>query len=266
MSGRLRFVIVPRRSCSTEPKSGDSRPPAVSALPRLVAHPHLVVLEHGRSPWAERFRRICAQLERGRAEAKHPRQIIAVTSAVPNEGKTTVALNLALALAEHRDERVLLVDLDLRRPSTANYIEPRPELGLADALAGSIHLDDALIRVKNARLTVLPAGTDSAQPLELLRSRPLASLLATFRKSYRWIVIDAPPVVPFADAGVIQALCDGLLLVVRAGSTAVSLIDSALDDLAGDKLLGAVLNDVRPTPIERYYSSYEIDSNAYDDR
>jgi capsular exopolysaccharide synthesis family protein len=180
-----------------------------------------------------------------------------VTSAVPEEGKTTTATNLALAFAEDRDRQTLLVDADLRRPSVARYILPAPTLGLSEVLTGEATLDHVLIEVKSARLTVLPAGAPSNNPLELLQSDFLGSVFAELRRRYDRIVIDTPPTVPFTDAAVLNAMCDGALLVIRAGKTTGTLIDRARASLAHGTLLGVVLNDVAFTPVDRYYYQYD---------
>jgi polysaccharide biosynthesis transport protein len=176
---------------------------------------------------------------------------------VPEEGKTTTAINLALAFAEDRDRHTLLIDADLRRPALTRYILPAPTLGLTEVLRSDASLDHVLIEIKSARLTVLPAGTPSHNPLELLQSDFLVSVFSELRRRFDRIIIDTPPTVPFTDAAVLNAMCDGALLVVRAGKTTGTLIDRARASLVHSTLLGVVLNDVGFTPIDRYYYQYD---------
>ena len=186
-----------------------------------------------------------------------PRQVLLVTSAVPEEGKTTTAINLALAFAEDRDRGTLLVDADLRRPALTRYILPAPTLGLSDILSGEASLDHALIELKSSHLTVLPAGAVSFNPLELLQSDYVVSVFAELRRRFDRIIIDTPPTVPFTDAAVLSSVSDGALLVVRARKTTGTLIERARTSLAHSSLLGVVLNDVAFTPVDRYYYRYD---------
>src|SRR5262245_6787000 len=255
----------------TPPKTKDKvkdKPAALAAgvplgaiIPRVFTDDsRLVVQNTPRAATAELYRRLCAMLDQATLEDGNAVQVLIVTSAVPHEGKTTTVLNVALALAENRDRRVLLVDGDLRRPSIARYLSPAPKLGLSEALAGSVDVEHALIEPRNSRLVVLPAGTPPANPLELLRSEDLANVLGTLRRSFDLILLDTPPAVPFADASVMGPQADAAVLVVRSRTTAKPLVHKALEALGSIPLLGAVLNDVSHTPVDRYYYRYD----AYD--
>jgi capsular exopolysaccharide synthesis family protein len=235
--------------------------PLGSIIPRVFTDDSRLVVQNAtRSASAERYRRLCSKLEQSTGEDGKAPQVILVTSAIPHEGKTTTILNLALAMAEDRDRRVLLVDADLRRPSVARYLSPAPKLGLSEALAGSITVEHALIEPKNARLVVLPAGTPPPNPLELLRSEYLSALFADLRRSFDAILVDTPPAVPFADAVVMAPQTDAAVLVIRSRTTACPLVHKALEALEAVPVLGAVLNDVAHTPVDRYYYRYD----AYD--
>src|SRR5687768_10494375 len=175
--------------------------PLGAIIPRVFTDDSRLVVQNAvRSASSERYRRLCSKLEQSLLEDGKAPQVFLVTSAVPHEGKTTTILNVALAMAEDRDRRVLLVDADLRRPSVARYLSPAPKLGLSEALAGSVAVEHALIEPRNSRLVVLPAGTPPANPLELLRAEYLATLIDQLRRSFDAILIDTPPTVPFADA------------------------------------------------------------------
>jgi protein-tyrosine kinase len=242
---------------------GEKRVPLVAGVPlggiiprKFNDDPHLVVANKPGSPVAERYRRLRLKLEQPGPDGT-TRQVLVVTSAVPEEGKTTTSVNLALAFAENRDRRTLLIDADLRRPSVTRYVVPAPTLGLSEVLSGEATLDHVLIEMKSSHLTFLPAGTPTVNPLDLLRSEYLRSIVAELRRRFDKIVIDTPPTVPFTDAAVLNEVSDGALLVVRAGKTTGTLIDRACASLSHGTLLGVVLNDVVFTAVDRYYHHYD---------
>ena len=234
--------------------SFDSIPP-----PRLIDHPHLVLVNRPGSPLAERYRRLRLRLEQGTPDFPVRPQMTLITSAVPGEGKTTTATNLALAYAEDRGHKTLLVDADFRRPSVSRYIAPPPKLGFSDVLAGEATLDQTLIEMPGSGLWVLPAGTPRTTPLELLQHKCLGSVIAELRRRFHRIVIDAPPTVPFTDAAVLASQADGVLLLVRAGTTTKPLIRKARESLSEANVLGVVINDVVFTVVDRYYDQYDDD-------
>ena len=231
--------------------------PGSIAARRFVDDPHLVMMSRNGSPLAERYRRLRLRLEQATPAGPAPPQVTVITSAAPSEGKTTTATNLALAYAENRKQRTLLVGADLRRPSVSRYIAPRPPIGLAEVLAGGTTLERALLEMSNSRLWVLPEGAPTETPLALLQTDSLAQLIARLRVRFDHIVIDTPPTVPFTDAAVIAAHADGTLLVVRAGSTTKPLVRRARESLSGGRVLGAVLNDVLFTVVDRYFYRYD---------
>lgn len=232
--------------------------PLAAIIPRkFTEDAELVMVHRPKDAMAERYRRLRSKLELARNDAGNPARTILVTSSVPDEGKTTTALNLALAFAEERQRSTLIVDLDLRRPSVGRYVTPPASLGLSELLNEPVGLDHVLLQMKSTRLSILPAGRPAGNPTELLRSDALAGTMEELRKRFDWIVIDTPPCVPFSDASVLQALADGTVLVVRAGRTAKGSVERALESLEGGPILGVVLNDVVPTPVDRYYYRYD---------
>jgi receptor protein-tyrosine kinase len=238
--------------------------PRVSGVPlgcgiprRFKDDAHLVLLRRTASPVAERYRRLRLRLEQDCADAPGPPQMIVVTSAIPGEGKTTTATNLALAFAEDQERRTLLIDADLRRPTASRFITPEPKFGLSEVLSGEATLDHALIELTDSKLWVLPSGAPRETPLELQQGDFLGSLMVELRRLFDRIVIDAPPTVPFTDAALLAAHADAALLVVRAGTTTKPLIRRARESLAGTNLLGVVLNEVEFTVVDRYYYRYD---------
>lgn len=233
-------------------------PPPGSVIPRRFKNnPHLVVLNNPGSPLAERYRLLRLRLELGTPDTQRPPQLTVITSAVPGEGKTTTATNLALAYAEDQECRTLLIDADLRLPTVSRHIVPEPSLGLTEVLAGEAPLSHALIQMADSPLCVLPSGAPSPTTLELRQSEAFSSLIAELRRRFDRVVIDAPPTVPFTDAAVLASHADGALLVVRAGTTTKPLIRRAWESLNGANVLGVVLNEVTITAIDRYYYRYD---------
>jgi capsular exopolysaccharide synthesis family protein len=220
--------------------------------------PHLVMIHRPGSPLAERYRRLRLRLEQGTFDDPLPRQLTVITSAVPAEGKTTTATNLALAYAEDRECLTLLVGADLRGPSVSRYVSPKPAFGLSHVLAGRVTLDDALVEMSGSGLFILPEGEKSEQrSRQLAHSDSIGELLDELRRRFDRIVIDTAPTVPFTDAALLASHADGVLLVVRAGTTTAPLIRRAWESLSAANVLGVVLNDVVFTIVDRYYSRYD---------
>ncbi|HZC74166.1 MAG TPA: polysaccharide biosynthesis tyrosine autokinase [Jatrophihabitans sp.] len=203
-------------------------------------HP-LVVDEWRHTPRAEAMRRLRTNVRF--IDAVQPFKVIAVTSALPNEGKSLTAVNLALVLAESGG-RTVLVDADLRRPSVARYLGIEGTVGLTTVLAGMIPLDEALQSVGERQLEVLTAGQIPPNPSELLGSPAMGQLVAALRARADYIVFDTPPALPLADAAVLGGAVDGTLLVMRCGRTKRAHAASAAHALraAEGRFVGAVLN------------------------
>ena len=179
------------------------------------------------------------------SETGRPRRVVVVTSATVGEGKSTTACNLALALADS-GARVLLVDLNLRRPDVDRYLQVEPGAGAANVLMGRIPASRAVMRWVEGGLDVLPAGPVPFNPSELLASRATASLLDEVRQRYDFVIIDAPALLPVTDASVVAARADGTVLVVRHGRTSEEQVVDAVNNLAavGAPLLGIALTRI----------------------
>jgi capsular exopolysaccharide synthesis family protein len=185
-------------------------------------------------------------------------RVVAVSSPAVEEGKTTTAINLAGALAQAPDARVLLVDADLRRPSLARFVAlPAPGApGLVNAI-----LDPglALERIVQPRppfnLSVVPAGQPPPSPYDLLKSPRLGGLLDEARQGYDYVVLDAPPLCPVQDCRVIARWVDGFLVVVAAHRTPRRLVEEALNVVERAKMIGLVFNE-DDDPAAAYGSYY----------
>lgn len=172
-------------------------------------------------------------------------KVMVVTSALPGEGKSSVAGNLALALSQV-GQRVCLIDGDLRRPSVATYFGLIGSAGLSTVIVGRASLDDVLQPVDGG-LVVITSGPIPPNPTELLGAPSFTRLLGELRNRFDTVIVDAPPVLPAADAAVLAAAADGVIFVVRAGRTGrhqVQRAVAALDQVHAP-MLGAVLNMVR---------------------
>lgn len=175
------------------------------------------------------------------------RNTLMVTSAVSEEGKSMVALNLAISLAKEHDHTVLLVDTDLRRPSVHKYLGLEPEYGLVQCLRDDLPLEKALIKTGLGKLVVLPAGEAIRDPVDLLSSRRMKEIVKELKDRYqeRYVIFDTPPALPFADAGILAGFVDSTLFVVREGKANRADIEKTLEEFKEHHLLGVVYNDAR---------------------
>jgi capsular exopolysaccharide synthesis family protein len=192
------------------------------------------------------------------SQADHPPQVILVTSALPREGKTTAAVNLAVTLAQLGD-RTLLVDSDLRKPGIRRALNLTigKDVGLSSYLAGVTSLEEATIQHPTiTNLSALTTGPVPPSPADLLSSHRMREAIAELRRRFKFIVIDSPPVMAATDAVILSALTDGVLLVVRSGETPKEAFTRTRDLLAAVKcrLLGVVLNAVDSSAPDYYYS------------
>jgi capsular exopolysaccharide synthesis family protein len=187
----------------------------------------------------------------------HGIKVVMIASAVAGEGKTLTAVNLALTFSESYRRRVLLIDADLRRPSVHTIFQIDNQRGLSDGLAAVDEENFALHRISE-RLTVLPAGRPSSDPMAGLTSGRMRRLIAEARDEFDWVIVDTPPVGLMTDANLLAAAADGVLLVIKAGSTAYQLTQRAAAAIGKEKLLGAVLNraDDRDLGGSKYYYNY----------
>lgn len=206
---------------------------------------------------AEAFRRLRASVLMNRSGESPEGNVLVVTSAAPGDGKTFVSAHLAAALASV-NQRVVLIDADLRRPRLHSVFGMRRGAGLADALHGRRPLSDVVRKLPHTNLTLLPAGIpDDAAP-DLLSMPAFRELLVGLRRDYQWVVIDSPPVMPVADASVLAHDASAVLFVASAELTSLEAAETALAELdaAGARMLGAVLNRAPITREAFYYSRY----------
>ena len=224
--------------------------------------PHLVSLTSPTTFEAEQYRLLGHMIEQAHVAAQLV--VTVVSSPSPGDGKTTTAVNLASALAQTPEARVLLVDGDLRRPSIERF------LGLPGGdnpgLIGAVHdatigLDKVVRIYPPSNLAVLPAGRPSGNLHEILRAPRLVELINEARRQYDYIIVDTPPLIPFPDCRLMDHWVDGYLIVIAAHKTPRKLINEAVNTVDETKLLGLVFNS-DDRPVFGYYSYYGYDSVA----
>jgi capsular exopolysaccharide synthesis family protein len=172
-------------------------------------------------------------------------QALVVTSSVPNEGKTTSAINLAITLAD-ADAKVLLIDADLRRPSVAGYLGIEGSVGLTTLLIQRATIDDVIQPWGSAGLYVIPSGAVPPNPAELVGSKTMARLILQMSEQFDYVIIDTPPLLPVTDAALIAKMTSGVLMVAGAGQIRREQLRQSLANLSAvsARVLGIVLNKV----------------------
>lgn len=193
------------------------------------------------SPRSESFRTIRTNLQY--VDVDHSPRVVAITSSMPGEGKSTAACNLSITMAQ-AGLRVCLVEADLRRPRIAGYLGIEAAVGLTDVLAGKVKLTEALLPWNRGLVTVLPSGSIPPNPSELLSSGHMKATLTTLRHEYDIVILDTTPLLAVADGAITAAAADGALLMVRHGRTTTDQLAQALAALqqVDARLLGTVLN------------------------
>jgi receptor protein-tyrosine kinase/non-specific protein-tyrosine kinase len=182
-----------------------------------------------------------------------------ITSTMADEGKSITALNLAMTMAQEYDHTVLLVDADLRKPALHKYLGMKPELGLFDVLTKGIDVGDVLVQTGIGKLVFLPSGDSLSNPVELFLSKKMKDLIYELKHRYtdRYIIFDAPPILPFAEVQSIAAIMDGIVFVVREGHAPLNAIKEAMSLLKNTKMLGVVYNDAQVSrDRQNYYYNY----------
>ncbi|MFH1730908.1 MAG: AAA family ATPase [Planctomycetota bacterium] len=231
----------------------------------LLQRAMLVTLYEPKGMPAEAFRHVRTSLDVARQQSRSDAKVFLVTSATLCEGKTTVAANLAVVMAQN-GKRTCLVECDLRRPQLHRFfgIERSPGLhdvfigrtswqdakrSLSDLLLGKIGMDAAVSMPGIENLSILTCGMAPPNPVELLDSAEARGLFAQLRDAFDVVIVDSPPNLPVADAAVVSPLVDGAILVYRAGAAPRTVLGRAKTELEsiGTPLFGVVLNDLRPT-------------------
>ena len=205
-------------------------------------------------PVQEAYRALRTRLLRLRS-AQGLRSIV-VTSAVQGEGKTMTSLNLAMCCSQLHDMRVLLVDTDIRSHGLTRVIGSPEGPGLSEVLAGTCAPEKAILATDLPNLHILPGGTPSMPPAELLASKRFQEFISWATENFRLVLLDAPPVLNLADVEIITAACDGVLVVVRAQQTRRDVLQKSASHIDQKKLLGVVYNAAEGTH-HKYTYAYQ---------
>jgi len=207
----------------------------------------------------EQYRRLAASLHD--AQTTQGLRVVTVTSALPRDGKTLTAVNLALTLSESYSRRVLLIDADLRRPSVHQVLGIRNRAGLNEVLHGEVQ-ELPLVDL-SATLSVLTSGRTRSTPLAGLSSQRMGTLLDDCASRFDWVLLDVPPVGLLADAQILGRLTGAVILVIRAGATPYALVERAITQIGRESIIGTVLNGVEETSsyAKAYYGDYQPDQS-----
>jgi polysaccharide biosynthesis transport protein len=223
---------------------------------------------HSQNEVTEQFRTLRTNLLALSPEV--PTQVLTITSAGCQEGKSTASLNLGVVLAEEGNCRVLMVDADMRRPTLAKRLGLPLCPGLSDVLRGQKTIDEVLVQTPVPQLDVMTAGTRTVNPTKLLLSPECQTMLTELRRRYDHVLVDCPPVISMTDAAALGARTDGVLFVIKMGKTSRRVVARALKLLEAAKVrvVGCALVDMKyyipnfiyrymGTPTYKYYRDYQ---------
>lgn len=262
-SAELTQVAAPRTSAETRMESALECDPIqagerISLLQQfrplalgLTPSARLICYTERESPAAEAFRLLGVRLRDMRRT--RPLKRILISSTIPQEGKSLVAANLACTLASTPDQKVLLLEGDVRRPALTETFGIRGHAGLCEWLQGETSLMNSIYRLEEPGFWIMPAGLSPDNPLELLQSGKLSALLGQLSEWFDTIIIDSPPILPMADTSVWARHCDGVLLVTRQGKTEKRQLQRGLEAIDHQKLIGAIMNSSKNLPHSDYY-------------
>jgi succinoglycan biosynthesis transport protein ExoP len=218
-------------------------------------------LHYPLSPFSEAMRTLRSSIHM--SDVDEPPKVIHVTSSKPGEGKSTIAMSLAISAAAS-GLKVVLIDADLRHPSTSRFFNLEKEKGLVDLLLGTTSFENAFKVQRDLKLTVLPAGSKSLNPTDLLGSERMKQLISRLRDAFDYVVVDTPPVGPVIDPVIIGNLADKTIYVVEWASTPRELVMTSMRQLQNHKrIAGVVLNSVRQERARKYGGEYYY-GKAYD--
>jgi capsular exopolysaccharide synthesis family protein len=253
---------APEIFTSAEPAQ-DTAPAAVfgvfeSLRISMPADSRLVSVVDMDSPAAEAFRLLAVRLRHLRRE--RPLKKVLITSTLPEEGKSFSSANLACALALNAQERILLIEGDVRHPSLWQIFGVAKMPGLCEYMRDGRSLSSCVYRLDTAGIWFLPAGSAQGDPLEIIQSPKMNLAMGQLAQWFDWIVIDSPPALPLADTTTLARLVDGILLVTRRGTTRKRKLQKGMDTLEPEKLIGVLLNSSDGASDSDYY--YYHDDSA----
>ncbi|MDD3129386.1 MAG: CpsD/CapB family tyrosine-protein kinase [Candidatus Izemoplasmatales bacterium] len=213
-----------------------------------------VVIETPNSPQAEAYRKL--ELNIRMDSIDNPYKVIQITSATPEDGKTTTAINLAAVYAE-KNKKVLLIDFDLRRPKIHRAFHKINDLGFYDFIVNEKPIEDLIIK-DESKIDLLLTGNFLSSPHVILQSKKVSDLIDKFRNEYDVIIVDSPPILTVTDALLISDLVDGVVYVVSYKKTKKDQAKIGLKQLQdnGANIIGAVLSNIDVKKAKGFYNYY----------
>lgn len=208
-----------------------------------IPYNYIYTLENPMTFITEEYQKTLVNFEFINVDNKY--QVIQITSSLQSEGKTTFVSNFASLLAQKK-KRVLLIDLDLRRPKIHRVFDQMNDIGLTDILLGNATLQDALIKTEKSTIDLLLSGQKTTTVINILESEKLRQIIQELKTLYDYILIDSPPVIAVSDALYISKLCDGVLFIMEHDKTKKNIIKEAISTLTKNAvpILGTVLVQV----------------------
>lgn len=261
-SERETYKEPPKESVFDRPKAQPSKP----ALKDMTLDDRLVSYFDPSSMVAEQFKRLRTYVIRPGME-NSPKTIL-VTSSMQGEGKSMIAINLAITIAVDLNSNALIVDCDLRNPSLSRWFGFREQKGLSNYLLGEAGLPELLVKTAVDKLTILPGGTIRDNPVELIGSNKMKSLVADLKARYddRYIILDSSPLLATTEPRVLSDMADGTLFVIKSAETPRESILQALKLIDKKRIIGVVLNQVEfktEALIRRYFGTDRYSDYRY---
>lgn len=243
---------LPAAPSPVEPLLGDDSSIPVTGFAPEWSH-RLAIAPDASPMLVEQFRRLAATLFQAQTSGRM--KVVMITSPWAGDGKTMTSLNLSLVLSESYRRHVLLIDADLRRPSISNLSRIAPTGGLSDGLKSRTDQKLPVIKISE-NLTLLPAGRPDPDPMSALTSSRMRRIIDEAAARFDWVILDAPPVGPVADANLLAEMTDAVILVIRAGKTQFVPVQKAIDSIGRDRIVGVVLNGIDEDSQAEYSRQY----------
>lgn len=236
-------------------------PPPVTGQGITVTNQLLVTVNDPHTPAAEEYSKLKSVIVKLTQKGSFMNMLM-VTSSVGGEGKSLTSLNLALSLAQEFDHTVLLVDADIRKPTIHSYLGIKNSHGLTDCILDGVDVKNALIKTGIGKLSLLSAGREVSNPAAFFTSKLTKDFFLEMKNRYhdRYIIIDTPPVLPFAETRSLSAIVDGILLVAKEGLVTLHNIEETMECIKGTPLLGLVYNEAAK---EFHYDRYQYSREGY---
>jgi len=219
---------------------GLGRDAAPTVQPNVASKDQMPTLFSTYSFASEQFRLLATRLQQLR-QSRALKSVL-LTSSVAQEGRSLLILNLAMSLSQRGQQKVLVVDADLRKPGMCATLGVRERAGLREWYQSDRPIADFIFRIDGLSVWVLPAGSSSVDPLELLKSPRTTSLFSSVSAAFDWVLMDSPPLIPLADAEVLSRIADGSIVVVRRDKSPKTVLKQALQRVDNSKMIGFLLN------------------------